>query len=74
MNKSKSKEIPVYGTARYFYRFCKDVLFANENLARLSNSLVNPSRPSLPMNLKTINRDLIHESADKPIHLQELQG
>ena len=65
---------PVLGTERYFYRFCKDIPFNNECMRRLGESLEDPSRPSYPRNLRSLEQNEIHRRVDKPIGILELEN
>ena len=45
---------PVYGKERYFYRFCNEVPFSNENMRMLADALSNPNKRFYPTKLRRL--------------------
>ena len=71
---TRKKICPYTKKERSYYKFADEVHYTNENLARLSQALEDPSRSSYPRNLRTLDQDIIHERADKPIQLMEFHA
>ena len=69
---SRIKKCPVYGTQRTYYRFSEKIPFSRENMERLARS-INPTT-LYPNDLRTLNQQNVHDRADKPIQLEELQN
>ena len=65
---------PVYGKERYFYRFCNEVPFSNENMRMLSDALSNPNKRSYPTQLRRLEQSEIHSRIDKPLRKPEFQN
>ena len=65
---------PVYGKERYFYRFCNEVPFSNENMRMLADALSNPNKRSYPTQLRRLEQSEIHSRIDKPLRKPEFQN
>ena len=71
---TRKKNCPVTGKQRNYYRLSQDIPFTSENMQLLSQSVQDPSRPSLPKNLRTLDSGILHDRADKAIQMPELQS
>ena len=71
---TRKMKCPVYGTERYFYRFCNEIQFHTDNLSRLAQALEDPNRPSYPKRLRKLRRNDIHSRTDKNLAVPELQN
>ena len=71
---TRTKKCPVYGNERKYYRFADEIPFTNDNMAQLSQSLQDPSRPSHPKHLRTIDLGKIHDRVDKPMQIPEFKN
>ena len=58
---------PVYNTPRKYNRIYTSIPFHNTNMADLSQALQDPSKPSLPKGLRTLNPSEVHKRANEVI-------
>ena len=71
---TRKMKCPVYGTSRYFYRFCDEIPFSNENFKRLKDALSGTGKRSSPKDLRTLSQDDVHSRAEKFIEIAELEN
>ena len=71
---TRDKIDPVNGKPRKYYRFSDEIPFHNDNMNMLAESLTDPTKPSYPKELRTLKQSELHQRADKPIQLLELQN
>ena len=69
---SRLRTCPVTGKQRTYYRFYEQFPFRRENMEILARS-INPDT-SYPNNVRKLNESNVHERADKPIQVNELQS
>ena len=71
---SRKIKCPLYGKKVFFYRFCKDIPFHNDNMRMLAEALEDPEQPSYPKRLRRLRQDDIHARIDKALGVQELEN